>query len=261
MSHLDPSLIDAILDGSLPEDQRAGLIAHLSEGCATCEAACADGSDLDALARMIDLLDADPVAPTALEADAIWRGAAPKAAVAPRPANRVLWLALPLVLVAAAAVVVAFIVPHPADQTEKGVMAAPEVHLRVLAMRSVDGRYLPEGRVVDRTSVQSDRTLLFEIETTRAAARYLWLVDANHRITRLWPASGGTAAIEPAGKSRPTVGGEDVALALSDLNGPIRVIAAASTVPLDAAADIEPYVDGGGLSGVGYDAITLTVTP
>jgi hypothetical protein len=255
MSHLDAETIDAILDGTLRPDTARALGGHLRSACPTCEAACADGPDVDALARLLDAELAAPVAPTAREQEAIWRGVAAHTSRA-RPANRRWWAAAALALAAGAALVLG----RPGVETPKGASGTPDVHLRVLAMRAEQGGYEPEGRLADGATVGSDRTLLFEIETSGPATRYLWAVDAQGRVVPLVPAAGGTAASEPGGRRRPTVDGHDLALDLADLAGPLRLFAAAAADPLDAS-DRAVLERQGDLAGVSYDVVDLVVEP
>ncbi|MBW1879292.1 MAG: zf-HC2 domain-containing protein [Deltaproteobacteria bacterium] len=271
MTHLTPERLEALLDGSLPARERRALGAHLAGECQQCAEVLAEGPDLDTLAR---LLEAEAADPEPLDVAAGW--AALEAALPDTKAGEAIshprrrWrggLGVALALAAAAALFVLFSGPEPSPEVGvKGVVAtvAPEVHLRVVAGRAGAERFDLDRRVVSGDRVDRGETLLFEVETDRRAARYLFAVDPGVTmggVTFLAPPDGETTGLEPAGRHRVTWGGEWVALDLDDAPASLTVVCAASTAPLDPLDVVSGWLEGRPPPGVGYEAITVEVSP
>lgn len=287
--HLDPARLDALLEGLLPPEETRRLRAHLAVDCPTCAAALGDGPDLDLLARLLDAEAAPPSPPPAdlwdrIAEEAPWAhplAVVRRAPLAPSPlapspvvtspvatspvarspivrAARRWWPALAL---AAAALLAVPFIPSgdPPLDGVKGPEIAPEVHLRAVVAASDGGALSPTGRVADGDHLDPRATLLFELETLRPSARYLFVVDAAGVTTWLSPTDGRAPAVEPAGRRRLGSAGAWVALDLSDLTAPITLVAAASPAPLDPRTGVlGPWLRNERPEGVAFDTIGLT---
>lgn len=276
MIHLDPTVIDAILDGSLEPGVASRLRAHLEEPCELCEAALGEHSvDLEGLLRLCEAAEssgelvAQPL--SELERAALWQSVEADTPVRQSaPVRRPYWrlsTAGAVVIAMAAALLLFFRPPQPYDGVKgpcdgEVVPAAPALELRVVIGRDVDGTVELERRVSAGEALARDAFLLFELEADRLAARYLFVVDGAGVVTQLAPTSGAVPALQPAGSQR--VGGEDgwVVLDLADMQGPITVVAAAASLPVDATSEVvRPWQAGEPRSWVAYDSLKLGVGP
>jgi hypothetical protein len=246
MIHLDPERIAALLDGSLDPTEAGALAAHLAKDCSTCaEAIEASGVSLDTLLRLAEAAEAGAVAPEAKEQADLWRDIAARL---PGPAavpHRAPWrrpLGAAVALLAVAAAVLLFVLPPSGPGRVKGVHdgvpSPPEVGLRVVAGHAGAEGFALDHRVAAGEVLPRDATLLFEVETDRLAARYLFVVDGEGRATLLSPPPGAVPEVEPAGSRRVSQGEDWVALGLHDMRGPLTLVAAASVLPLDPRAEI-----------------------
>jgi hypothetical protein len=277
MTHLTPERLEALLDGSLPEPQRRALAAHLSDDCPQCAEVLAEGPGLDTLARLLEAESAPPEPLDAATRAAGWAALEAEAdasdeASIPRPSGRRWWrngLGAALALAAAVMLFVLFTGPQPPEESIKGPVATipPEVHLRVVAGRAGPERFELDRRVVAGDQVDRGETLLFEVETDRRAARYLFAVDpgavagVRAGITFLAPPDGEAAGLEPAGRHRVAWDGEWVALDLDDAPNSLTLVVAASAAPLDPLDVVGGWLEGRPPPGVGYETITVEVSP
>ncbi|MFH1469631.1 MAG: hypothetical protein ABIO70_34920 [Pseudomonadota bacterium] len=246
MIHLDAERIAALLDGSLDPAEARALAGHLAEDCPTCGAAVeAGGLTLDTLLRLAEAAEATPVALEDEDRADLWRDIAaglPEPAAVPRrtPWRRPLGAAVALLAVAAATLL--FVLPNHGPGRIKGVHdgdpSPPEVSLRVVAGRAGADGFVLDHRVAAGEVLPRATTLLFELETDRIAARYLFVLDGEGRVTQLAPPPGAVPTVEPAGSRRVGQGEDWVALGLDDMQGPLVLVAAASVVPLDPGAEI-----------------------
>ena len=277
MIHLDPRVIDALLDGSLEPAEARALREHLAEPCEICQQALMEHNiDLDGLLRLVEADEAMdepvevPLSP--FERAALWQsveGDVPARREAPRVRPR--WHrpagAAVVVMAMAAALLIFLRPPQPYDGIKgpgdgDASPAPPSLELRVVQGREVDGSVELERRVQQGETLAKDAFLLFELEADRLAARYLFVVDGAGVVTQLAPTSGAVPALQPAGSQR--VGGEDgwVVLDLADMQGPITVVAAAASLPVDATSEVvRPWQAGEPRSWVAYDSLKLGVGP
>jgi len=162
----------------------------------------------------------------------------------------------------AAALLVFIHDPQPYDGIKGDLPAPPEVHLRVVAGRQSGTDFELTGRLADGDRVAQDLTLLFELETDRLGARYLFVVDGQGTGTQLAPPPGTLPEVEAAGSRRVEQDGSWVALDLGDMQGPLTLVAAASVLPLDADADVmRPYEAGQRPAWLDYDSLSLELDP
>lgn len=215
--HLDARRLRAWLDGDLPADDRAALLAHLETGCEICDALIDD----DLLARLLAAEEAPPEPPPPLRVPA-------------RPARR----AWPwgLAAAAAAALAVGVLLPRGDDTlTEKGTGGAPAIRMQVaVETDGVAGPPLADGAVVAK-----DAVLVFTLDTDVAAPRYLMAMDATGARQVLLPPEGREAPVEPPGLRPATWKGEWVALALDDLTAPVWILAATTPSPIASPGSAE----------------------
>jgi hypothetical protein len=276
MSHLDAATIDAVLDGTLEPGQARLLHEHLASPCEACQQALLEhGLDLDTLLRLVEAAEGlqEPVEVplTGLERAALWQSVEadlPTPAAAPR--RRAGWrlpAAGAVVIALAAALVLFFRAPDPSDGIKGAregdqLPASPELELRVVSGREVDGRVVLGARLASGTSMARDGLLLFETEVDRVAARYLFVVDGAGVVTQLSPAPGLVPSLQPAGSER--VGGEGswVVLDLADMQGPLQIVAASTVLPLDFEREIlRPWRVGSTHPWVSYDSLLLEIGP
>ncbi len=285
MTHLTPELLDALLDGSLEPNIAGELRRHLEQPCDACQQVLVEHNvDIDGLLRLCEAQDAladddalDGAAPlSVLERDAIWRsveGDMPVRDPAGRPVSSRPWWRLPagaaVVVVAMAAAVLLFVQPPP-DPTQglKGagdadtLPAAPTVELRVVTGREVDGKVELDRRVHDGERLARDLFLLFEIESDRLSARYLFVVDGAGKAVQLSPAPGRVPELEPPGSGRIGHDGSWVVLDLADMQGPLTLVGAASALAADPGGEVvAPFQAGQGCSWVAYDSIVVELAP
>ncbi len=275
MTHLDPTTIDAILDGSLDPAQASRLREHLEQPCEVCERALDDsGFELDDLLRFVeasDILDPSLAEPlSAVERDALWqdvRAELPDATPAAR-VRRPRWRAPAGIVVAfamAAALLLFFRQPDPYDGIKgdgEAVPAPPELELRVVVGQQEGSRVDLGRRVGAGEQVASSELLLFEIEVDRPAARYLFVVDGAGEVVHMAPAPGAVPELQAAGSAPVGVGGSWVVLDLVDVPSPITIVAAASTLPVDAVSEVAgPWRSGEHRSWVAYDSLVVEIAP
>ncbi len=283
MTHLTPALLDSLLDGSLEPALAGELLRHLEQPCDACQQVLKEHSiDIDGLLRLVEaqeaMLDDEPLdgaAPlSVLEKNALWQSVEGDLPVeGRRPVARPRWR-LPAggaaVLVAMAAAFLFFFHQPPMDPTQgvKGpgdvdvLPAAPEVELRVVTGREVDGRVELDRRVRDGERLPKDLFLLFELEVDRSAARYLFVVDGEGRTTQLSPAPGGVPELSAAGSERVGQGGNWVVLDLADMQGPLTLVGAAASIAADPASEVVvPFRMGEARSFVAYDSLMVELAP
>jgi len=256
--HLDSDRIAAILDGSLPAAQARWLADHLAGECPVCERALQDGPNLDLLFRLLDAADAPPVAPAVSERQRIWAGV--EVSLGARTRWR-LPAAIGSLLLAASVLLLIRVAPVSEPGIKGAEEAAPEVHLRVVAGRTGDGSMDLERRIADGDRLTADHLLLFELETDRSSARYLFAVDGTGRVDQLVPSPGKDALVEPPGRRRVADLEGWTALGLDDLQGPVRLVGAASTQPLPADEVIGGWLEQRPPVGVGFDVETVEIAP
>jgi len=259
MSHISADRVDAVLSGEAPVAKIRQWIAHLEDGCEECEQLIDGQIDLETLALLIEAEEAEPVAPAAAEAEAIWRQSAPR-----NPANRRVWAGVGAVLLMAALALIAFTgVIGPQDDPLEGVKGvdgvAPEVALRVLTGVTSTGGFDLRGRLERGATLDQQTTLIFELQTNMDAARYLFVVDSEGKTTVLFPT--GDPAIEEPGRRKVATGADWVALDLEDWNGELTVVAAASTSPMAPAEVTRLYSHSKHPAGLSYDLLTAKVVP
>ena len=259
MTHLDRERIEALLDGSLDPRSARALADHLRAPCPDCERAAEEhGASLDLLSRLCEAAEAAPQALSDGEREAIWGGVAPAQPTRwRRPAT-----AATALFALAAALLLFLRPPAPGGLEKGGEVVAPAVELRVVAGRVEDGRFAAERRLADGARVGGDATLIFELETDRLAARYLFALDGSGRALQLLPRPGAVPAVEPAGGRQVWQGGDWVVLALDDLQGPLTLVSAASILPLDPQLEVlRPWQAEEPRERVGYATMTLELGP
>jgi len=276
MIHLDTTLIDAILDGSLEPADAGQVREHLAQPCEICEQALdAYGLDLEVLLRLCEADDALAVAParplSELERAALWQsvqGDIPDRQAAPvrRPRWRVP-AAGAVVIAMAAALLVFFRPPDPYDGIKgpgdgEVMLAPPALELRVVTGRDVAGSVELGRRVTDGEVLAKDLFLLFELQADRLAARYLFVVDGAGVVTSLSPASDAVPELQPAGNQRVGSDGSWVVLDLADMPGPLTIVAAAAALPVDAVTEVvRPWQADDRRPWVAYDSLRIEVAP
>lgn len=271
MTHLDPALIDAILDGTLDPAQAAPLRAHLSQDpCERCAAALEEhGISLEALLRLVEAAEGDETAPLSqLERAALWQSVEADLPVRERaPVRRAAWR-MPAVAGAVIALAAALALFFRAPDLPDGVKgdptspAPPAVELRVVLGRQQGERVELDRRVGEGEQLERDRFLLFELEADRLAARYLFVVDAAGQATQLAPAPGALPTLQPAGSARVGSAGSWVVLDLVDMQGPLTIVAAAAVLPVDTPSEIiRPWQAGEPRAFVAYDTLTVGIAP
>ncbi len=276
MIHLDATVIDAILDGSLEPDDARRIREHLAEPCERCEQALMEHSvDLDGLLRLCEAevgLDEPVEQPlSSLERAALWQSVqadmpARQVPLAPRSRWR-LPAAGGVVIAMAAALLLFFQLPQPYDGVKgpgdgEVVPAPPRLELRVVIGRDVAGSIELDRRVQQGETLAKDAFLLFELEADRLAARYLFVVDAAGAVTQLAPAPDAVPSLQPAGSQRVGAEGGWVVLDLADMQGAITVVAAAAALPVDATSEVvRPWQAGEPRDWVAYDILKLEVAP
>ncbi len=273
MKHLTPDTLEALLDGSLAAGPAAELRRHLEQDCPRCEALLEEsGPELDTLLRLLEAQQgSDPEADGLSEEERAHSWASIEAGLGAetrRPATRP-WWRLPsgaaVALAALAAVLLFFLRPPPSGYLGvkgDGVPGAAAVTLRVVA-GSQDGEgFQLRGRVRDGEQLGRELSLLFELETDRQAARYLFVLDGAGQVTQLAPAPGTVAEVETAGSRR--VGSESgwAVLDLDDMRGPLTLVGAASTLPMDPLIDmLRPWQAGAPVEGASFDTLTVELEP
>jgi len=270
MTHLTRPRLEALLEGSLPAEERRALARHLATGCEICAALLAEepegegpgggaGLDLDTLARLIAAEEAPAQAPPLPVRVATWRAVQGKL---PRPARTRPWVAAALALAAAILLVVIARPPSPELRTPKGdtLLPAPVV-LRVVAGQERGGRLEPGRRLSEGDTVHPGDTLLFEVQTGAPAAFALWLVDAAGTLTVLDPPQG-PAPVLPAGRHALTRGGQWVAFDVDPQPGPLTIVAAAAPTARDPRLGLAlPWQQGRLDPAVATATLTLQVAP
>jgi hypothetical protein len=275
--HLDANVIDALLDGSLEPGRASALREHLAQPCEACQRALEDhGLELDTLLRLVEAeqaLDESVEQPlTGLERAALWRSVEddlprPREAQPSRRGWRLPTLAT-AALALAAALVLFLRLPAP-DQAYDGVKgpeveapAAPALELRVVTGREQAGKVELGRRVAAGEILGRDELLLFDLETDRASARYLFVVDGEGVITPLAPAPGETPALTPAGSARVASQGGWVVLDLVDMRGPLTIVGAASSLAVDPVREVQqPWRDDERRGFVAYDSLVVELAP
>ena len=261
MSHLDPQRIAAILEGTLPPEEAAFLRQHLAAPCTRCEEALNNGPDLDTLLRLVEAEGAPPV--RLPDRDRSWQVV--RAALPMGRGHRAAWWVGAALAAALALIVLRPQVATPPDHLADGIKGATTamttVQLRVIVGHEEGGRFALDSRLAGGEVVAHDQTLLFELETDRPAARYLFAVQSNGTVLLLAPPEGEPATVSPAGRSKVEAGGQWVALDLADQRGPITLVAAASPSPLDLQREvIDPWLAGDHPRGLRYDSLSIVVS-
>ncbi len=277
MIHLDDALIDALLDGSLEPERARALREHLARPCEPCQQALeAHGLELDTLLRLVEAEEAldEPVEQplTPLERAALWQSVEadmpqPRAALPPRRGWRMPTLAT-VALAAAAALVLFLRLPGPDDPREgvKGpeieALAPPALELRVVTGRERAGQVELGRRVAAGETLARDELLLFELETDRSSDRYLFVVDGQGAVTPLAPAPGEAPALAPPGSARVASRGGWVVLDLLDMQGPLTIVGAASSLAVDPILEVQqPWQLDRRRSWVSYDSLIVELAP
>ena len=268
MIHLDQTRLDAILDGSLAPDHARHLRRHLQAPCATCDAFLEQSTlDITTLARLLAAQEAlsapSEQGLSQAEKQADWesiRVALPDAGISPTRKKGVVLLGT---FVAMAAALLIFLLPGGPYSGIKGdASAPPEIQVKILAGREEGGQVRHLQRLQDGATVPANQTLLFEIETDRTTARYLFVVEGDGQLTRLYPPEDTAARLDPPG-SRPVSQADAwVVLDVADMSGPLTLVGAASMQPLDMQRGIiQPWRRHQQGDGVAYDTLTLELTP
>lgn len=243
MSHISPRQIDEAMTGELQSLKQ--VIAHLETGCEDCERLL-DGVDLETLVLLVDASEAEPVRPTAAESAQI------------RPfvqkSSRLRWIGM-AVAIAAALLLVTRIDVAPEYDGVKGGVAQPDVTLRVLTGLANEAGFELTGRLEEGSTLDPQATLLFEVDSSIASARTLFVVDQEGEATVLYTSS----AVEAPGPRRAAVGEDWVAFGVEDWTGPLTIVAASSVEVHDAAGIVDGFAAGRPVPGVSYASISVVV--
>lgn len=257
MKHLDKAGLDALMQGALTADDRRALVAHLDGGCQICDRFLKEGPSIDTLLRLLDAEAAAPVAPAPPVKEAIWSGAGGKPVLS-------VWLPGIAAVVLVAATTLLLLVPNLLSSTPpsdwdgvKGQAGASPVTLKALSGKLSAQGMRPEGELQPGQTVPKDRTLVFELDVPAPAARALFVVEAD-QATALFPPPGEPMVMEDPGPVRLRSDLGWVALSLSDMTGPLTLVAVSTPAPLDLQEDIiAPYLRGEPPEGVSLTELTI----
>lgn len=261
MSHIDAPTLELLLEGSLSKTQAQRALAHVAGGCEQCQALLErQGPDLDTLARLVEAEQAAPAAPPADLWSQVEAGL-PQPQPVRRGPRLVAWGAA---LAIAAALILAVLPRVGPDQPSgikgPGDVVAPSVQLRVVAGRLETGGFELERRVQQGEQVRREHTLLFELSTDQASARYLFVLDGQGQATLLAPT--GTAGAQPAGPRRLEEDGQWVALTVDDMVGPLQLVALAGPAVASPQDDLLTTWRQGRLpAGFGVAVLELEIAP
>lgn len=253
MSHISPRQIDDALSGDLPALR--AVVAHMEAGCEACESI-VDGVDLETLALLVSATEAPAVEPSAAELEHM----RPRTPEAPSVLSRFRYVGPAVVLAATLFFALRADVPVEAPDGVKGVeVATPEVTLKVLVGAAGDAGFELSERLEEGGVLTPEATLLFEIDTTMASARTLFVVDSSGEATVLFPVT--EPALEAPGPRRVSSTEGWVAYALDDVTGSFTVVAASAVAPHASAEIIEGFASERPVPGVAYASITAVVQP
>jgi hypothetical protein len=259
VTHLTPERLRSLLEGTLDDPQRGRLLAHLNQGCEACSRVLEHETDVDLLERLLLAEQAPAMALEPWERQAMFDGLEPAHSQAPPRGRRT----LPLLFALAAALLLVVAVFGTREASWDGVKGDPLFSAAVLELRVVHGhmdgdRFELDGRVEQGQQLASNAALLFELESDRAGARYLFAAGADDQIT--WLAPVGSPALSPAGSSKVMDGEDWTALEVSDLVPPIRLVGVLAEEPLPLK-DVLGAWRAGGSDHVRIAHLTVGVAP
>lgn len=267
--HLDAHSYAALIRGTLSPGEARSLREHIDGDCGQCERFLAAQTEVDAFDGETDALVSVALPPAAgagndLEFARILREVGARSPVS-RPRRLSLALAAASILVIGVTALVARELPgrnEPAPSWDgvKGRKAqAIPVRLRFL-VREESGA-MQKGISGDR--VPSASSLVFEVETGRAAQLALVRVSPGGGSEILWRSGVG------AGRTQVTVSGRPAAYPLATLTGSQRFVLIASDAALDdaramsAGAALAPPAgvagDAAALDGLSLDVVDVSV--
>jgi hypothetical protein len=133
--------------------------------------------------------------------------------------------------------------PPSADGVKGVEQAPPAIRLQVAraTAESTTGAFDVLGLVREGSVLAPSDTLFFELKADQEAYRYLFALDGRGGLHLLLPSRGRAPIRENAGARRVSVDRSYVALELSDLEGPIMLVAAASESPMDVEKELLPF--------------------
>lgn len=248
MIHLDPASLDRVLDGTISPELAAKVATHLHDECEVCSEVIEQADlTLATLDRLWVASSASQVAMDPALAKATFDHVLRELPAQPSmrrgrvDALRRLGAA---VLLAATAL---FLLQVPDQDGAFG----PDSDRVGITLQIAAG----SEQVVDGTTIPTGTPLTFQIDANKAAARYLFAVDADGNSQKLAPRMRTAHVKSPGPRTLTHLAYE------AETPGPMRFVAAASPEPHEPGEVMGQWVDGKPHAGVTYTVLHVTVTP
>jgi len=273
--HLEPRTYAALLAGALPPKEARALAEHLAGECEACERFLSEQPGADSLDGLADAAIAAALPPPSaggndLEFARIQRALRDGDG---RPRRAALPAAVAASLLAAGVAGLLWHHARPPPASDSGWDGAKGAEVRAIPVRLRYLRLAPfllldQGRPLEKglsgEPVDRSASLLFEVETGRAADVVLARVSPGGGVELLWRQR------VPSGRSQVTTDGRPAAYPLAALSGPQRFVLLAADGALDegratrAAAALAPpdriRPDAPALEGLSLDVVEVIVT-
>ena len=195
-THINQALWQSLLAGTLPEDERKQIVAHLDSDCETCDGIIAQFDQADALDGLVDdvLLDLGPPSADSFNELGFLRV---KQKLKPRRISQKTWAGLASVM--AAGLAAFFLMPTAQNQNPYNHLKGPEtdaaLRLEVLQSQAAQG-IVP---LVQDQSIQVGNTIVFRLRLNQTGCVQLF-EDKEALFSKPKCFESGTHVIEENGQ-------------------------------------------------------------